>query len=696
VSWGRAAAWRCAGALWLALGATSAQACPPALAATFAAQAVDTDGLEALLAALREHGAAPDPACAPALGGVFVRARFGALPEDPDVFARALRQLQALPPEAQRAALTEGVAPALAAQVWGSLRRRALEPRLGPDHPAAALLRWPEAEPARFAALEAGAAAALTQAAEAHGPKLLVALSNEGGSVLGELARALEADILAAWLQSPHPAHRAEALTLAGGLGLSSPALVDALDAIVAARGPEAEAAAAARARLPPPAADPLRPPDLLPGQVAGAPLARLDGPPLPVAMPTPRRPLPLREAALALGCVGLLALTARLRRRALLPFAALAALALLELGLRAAGAPSTADHAPLFSFIPTGAQFWAPLPEAPGQLRSAGGSTRLRRIPATPAPGTRRIAALGESSVHGSHYLAEEAFPAQLEARLSQRLGAPVEVLNMGVGGSTSAGVLATGREALALGAELLIVYQGHNEVAQFTQLRSWTPSTRGLRLRAALHQSPLVALLRRALPAPAEAGPPPPAGPAAPPTRGEIDALHDLAVDHLRFNHARLIAEARAAGVPVLLCLPATNLAQAFAEPFPTPGPGDATDMDALYAAARAAAATGDRAAVEAALQARIDRSASPRELTTPAAATLRDLAADWGAPLVDMRAELLARSPDGFSQNGLYWDDLHPSVEGHRLIAAALEAPTLALLGGQATTGHGPPPR
>ncbi|MFM2248941.1 MAG: hypothetical protein RL071_5016 [Pseudomonadota bacterium] len=693
MSWGRTAARTAPSAAPLALALAlatppaRAEGCPSRFAAAFAAQEVDTDGLEALLEALRAHGAAPDPACAPALGRVFVRARFGALPEDPDVFARALRQLQALPPEAQRTALTAGVAPELAAQVWGSLRRRALEPRLGPGHPAADLLRWPTAEPARFAAVQARAAAALEQAADAHGPALLFALSNEGGSVLGELARALEADVLAAWLASPAPAHRAEALTLAAGLGLSSPALIDALDAVIATGGVDAEAAAAVRARLPPPALDPLRPPALPPGQVDGAPRARLDGPPLPVALPAPRRPLPLGAAALAAACFGVLGLTVRLRRRPLLPVAALAALALLELGLRATGAPTAADHGPLFSFIPAGGQFWTPVPQAPGQLRSAGGSTRLRRVAGAPAPGTRRIAVLGESSVHGSHYLAEEAFPAQLEARLGARRGAPVEVLNMGVGGSTSAGVLATGREALALGAALLIVYQGHNEVSQFTQLRAWSPSTGGLRLRAALHESPLAALLRRALPDRAEAIPAPAGLPSAP-TRAEIDALHSLAVDHLRSNHARLIGEARAAGVPVLLCLPPTNLALAFAEPFSTPGPGDAADMDALYAAARAAAARGDHAAAAAALQARVDRSASPRELTTPAADALRGLAADWGAPLVDLRAELLGRSPDGFSQNGLYWDDLHPSVEGHRLIAAALEAPTLALLEGAAS--------
>ena len=90
-------------------------------------------------------------------------------------------------------------------------------------------------------------------------------------------------------------------------------------------------------------------------------------------------------------------------------------------------------------------------------------------------------------------------AWPAQLEARRTARLGQPVGVLNGGVGGSTSAGLLATGKEALQIGAELLIVYQGHNEVAQFVQLGTWAPNLTGLRLPVAAHSSPLFPAVRR-----------------------------------------------------------------------------------------------------------------------------------------------------------------------------------------------------
>ena len=74
----------------------------------------------------------------------------------------------------------------------------------------------------------------------------------------------------------------------------------------------------------------------------------------------------------------------------------------------------------------------------------------------------------------------------------------------------------------------------------------------------------------------------------------------------------------------------------------------------------------------------------SASPRELTRPAIAALRRVAAEEAVPLIDLRAELLRRSPDGFSQNGLYWDDLHPSRAGHQLISAALLPSVRAALG------------
>ena len=593
------------------------------------------------------------------------------------MFERALRQIQAAPPAQAEVALREGIAPELTAQVWGSLNARALS-RLDAHAPPTA---------ADAAAIAPEAEAALLGAYAEHGPALLAAMSTEGGSVLGAATGEIEGRLLAGWLQRADEHDQRLAIGLARELGLSQTDLRAALRER-ADNGP-ADIAEMARSTLLPmgaPRGWGLSPPAVAPGQVAEAPPADLLLPPLPPPDRARRPALPWGSAALALGCLSVLAVTVRARRRWLLPFASLACLALLELGLRAAGAPTPADDAPLFSFIPSGARFWVEVPGQPGRMRSAGGGPRLREISAQPGASARRVAVLGASSVHGSHYLAEEAFPARIEAALNVAGGPRVEVLNMGVGGSTSAGVLSTGLEAIALGAHLLIVYQGHNEVGQFARLAHFAPATRALRTRMALHQSPLVGLLRRSVPPMRRFGAEPSTMPpfrSAAPSHAEVAELSALAVDHLEWNHRRLLRAARGAGVPVLLCVPATNLALAHVEPFSAP-PGDEAELRGLYDEARRAAAAGDRLTAAARLQDRIDRSASPRELTRPIIGALHRVAEAEGAPLIDLRAELLRRSPDGFSQNGLYWDDLHPSRAGHALIAEALLPSVRAALG------------
>ena len=40
-----------------------------------------------------------------------------------------------------------------------------------------------------------------------------------------------------------------------------------------------------------------------------------------------------------------------------------------------------------------------------------------------------------------------------------------------------------------------------------------------------------------------------------------------------------------------------------------------------------------------------------------------------------LLDVERLFYARSPDGLSAPGMFWDDLHPTRQGHQLIADAL---------------------
>lgn len=74
------------------------------------------------------------------------------------------------------------------------------------------------------------------------------------------------------------------------------------------------------------------------------------------------------------------------------------------------------------------------------------------------------RIVALGDSLTAGYGLAPEEAFPAQLEARL-KTLGIDAEVVNAGVSGDTTAGGLARLDWALAEGPDYVLVGLGAND---------------------------------------------------------------------------------------------------------------------------------------------------------------------------------------------------------------------------------------
>ena len=137
------------------------------------------------IAAVEHTRSHPHPSLGPALMRVFARARFGELPEDPDLFERALRAVALLPEREQRRALREGLAPVLARLAYADLSRRWLEPALvgQPASVQRAVLRWPTQAPRAWAALERQIAIDLDAAWERSGPALIPAMSVEGGSI---------------------------------------------------------------------------------------------------------------------------------------------------------------------------------------------------------------------------------------------------------------------------------------------------------------------------------------------------------------------------------------------------------------------------------------------------------------------------------------------------------------------------------
>jgi lysophospholipase L1-like esterase len=132
-----------------------------------------------------------------------------------------------------------------------------------------------------------------------------------------------------------------------------------------------------------------------------------------------------------------------------------------LELLLGALGLPAEADSpwespGPLLETVSIdGAPY----------LQTTGTAGRYQMMTDQPRDGGCRVATLGASSVHGSYYAEEDAFAAVLERRLA-RTGPSTEVINLGVGAATSNEVRASAIEALDVGAHVLVVYLGNNDL--------------------------------------------------------------------------------------------------------------------------------------------------------------------------------------------------------------------------------------
>jgi len=592
----------------------------------------------------------PHPAAAADLFRLFARSRMGDLPEDPDLFERALRVLGELPDDAVAAGLAEGLAPVLLDLAHQALIERWVRPLTGDRTVIAVMTRWPATHPDRWAALHEHLARDLQSAHAQHGAALIHAMSTEGGSVAVRAAQRADVALLAAWRDDPHPKIAALAERI-------SDARSDELSGVL--RGD-------------------LGPPDTAPGQIPGLEAIPPRTPPSVHATPGSGPPRPASPLwSLAIG-VGLLLSGIRLSARAkpLGVLAGVGLLVLIEAGLRLAGTPPLASRVALFSIIPEqttvfdldidGERWWS----------TGGGSIRARLFPEEP-PGVR-LFALGASSVHGSHYLAEETFAALLETALDQPQH-PVEVINLGLGGANSDHIRRIGRASLDLHADGLLIYYGHNEEAQFSRLAQWEGTSPLLiAARMLLSRSALYASLMAQMNRPGDDrgdfrylqerhfGRDFSADPADP------DDLRGLARANLRWNLDALLRDAGRAGVPVILMQPATNYRFAHI----TPRSGDEASIRALLDEAEALAAAGQPGDARSRWQEAIDRGATPREVTSQVREIIADLAAAHDCALLDVDGLLAARAGDGLTASGLFWDDLHLSRSGHAAVAEALE--------------------
>jgi lysophospholipase L1-like esterase len=269
------------------------------------------------------------------------------------------------------------------------------------------------------------------------------------------------------------------------------------------------------------------------------------------------------------------------------------------------------------------------------------------------PAPGTTRVAVLGDSSTFGWGVEAFEAYPARLQGELAARWGIPperIEVLNLGVPGYSSfQGRVLLERVALPLAPDVVVwsylsndgAVTGQDDAATYAQRLGPTGA-----LLAALHASRAFEAFESWIAAArARLAPPEPPDP------------HDPAQRNIRsYAAARghveaAVAAARGAGVPIALVAQCVR--------------GVPAAVLADVARATGAPHVDATALLDGAI---------PTIAADPAHARDRErLAARWGADALAENPYWLAFLPDG----------CHPNAVGHRLAAEAVADALVAAL-------------
>ncbi len=194
------------------------------------------------------------------------------------------------------------------------------------------------------------------------------------------------------------------------------------------------------------------------------------------------------------------------------------------------------------------------------------------QRFTVAKPPETFRVMVLGGSAVLGWPYPANGSFPSFLQTMLSHTWeGGQPEVVNLGVTAISSYTVRERVTEALGYGADLVVVYTGHNEffgaygaasTISLSRRRSLALAQIWLRRRRlTMLMGGLIAALS---PEPSPIKKPQALGQILP-RRTDIrlgDALYEQAKANYRANIEDIVRQCRRAGVPLVLCTLGANL--------------------------------------------------------------------------------------------------------------------------------------
>lgn len=353
--------------------------------------------------------------------------------------------------------------------------------------------------------------------------------------------------------------------------------------------------------------------------------------------------------------------------------------------------------------------------------------------FPMVKRPGTFRVFALGGSTTHGRPYDWRVAFPNWLQLLLdASRTGQPIEVINAGGVSYASHRVKVLTEELLGYEPDLLVIYTGHNE---FLEERAYGDRLReNAMLKLARRQLSGLRTVRwiRGWFGAASSGAISEDAADKQQVASEVqtrldvwdglnsftrdEALSQDVVAHFELNLRAMARLAERADVPVIFVAPPSN-ALGFS-PFKSEhreglGAAQAAEFAALVSAAAAELAAGNAAGAlaslgealeldaefaavhhligktqlalgrtqdaEESLARAIDLDVCPLRAPTSIVDAVRRVAAEAGAPLVDLPAVLADRSRSakghGALGNDEFIDHVHPKIEVHQLVAELL---------------------
>jgi tetratricopeptide (TPR) repeat protein len=422
------------------------------------------------------------------------------------------------------------------------------------------------------------------------------------------------------------------------------------------------------------------------------------------------------------------------LRKRLLFGLLALTLfLGVLELGLWAAGVdPASRDEDPFVGFASNLRLFTKQVDEHGVSVWSTAENKsaffNFQQFPQEKSPDTFRVFCLGGSTTYGRPYSDPTSFAGWLRAFLPEAdPSRRWEVVNAGGISYASYRVAALMEELATYEPDLFVVYTGHNEFLEertyrdirrlpapvrvamgaLSRTRTWTAATRVLHRRAdeAASNGDERSILAPEVQAKLDRS----AGPAS---YERDDELAGRINDHYRISLERIVSTARDAGAEVLLVTPASNLKDCTpfkSEPTPDLDAGSAAraaalaarsggeqapealatldsalaldprNADLLFARGRALLAAGRIDEARASFEAARDEDICPLRALGEMQEAVRQTAGRLQVPLVDFARivdeETLERTGQPIPGEELFLDHVHPTIEGHRILALAL---------------------